>query len=117
MELRWDLDDILKVEDFDTLYFKIESKFEKIDDIHKTLDPEMSTESFKELLDFNDTLANDIYRLWGLPEMMETTDQKSTQAKLLKGRAKDLYIKLADISRKTSHWLKGFEAVLKGIKQ
>ncbi len=105
--LKWNLDDILPLNKFDSLYKEIEKDLIKIEAFYKTLDPRMPSDKFVKFIEFDEKLSEKISRLYDMPHLMESADEKSANAKLLKEKAKDLYIRLSQKTQKISNWLKG----------
>ncbi len=105
--LQWNLDHILPLNQFDSLYREIERDLRKIDGFYKKLSPQMREADFIKFIEFDEALSLKISRLYDMPHLMESVDEKSATAKLLKERAKDLYVVLAKETQKISNWLKG----------
>lgn len=107
--LKWNLDDILPLNKFDSLYEEIERDLIKIKGLHKKLSPKMREVDFAKFIEFDEKLGEKISRLYDLPHLMESVDEKSEAAKMLKERAKDLYLSISRESQGISNWLKGKE--------
>ena len=96
-----------QVADFDKLLAEIEANIEIVEKWWKKLDAKMSTSEFAEFMEYDQTLEKKFSKLMYLPELMEATNQKDAQARLMKSKASDLAIKFNQTSRKIGHWLKG----------
>ncbi len=107
--LKWDLDDILPVGKFDHLYQETALAIGRIDELLKKLSPDMPEAEFAEIINFEENLTSKLMRLYELPSLMESVDEKSEKAKFLKNRAKDLYLQFIDKKRPLEHWIKGKE--------
>jgi len=105
--MKWNLDDILKIEEFDGLYLEIEKDLEQLKKYASELDPKMSEEKFKELIEFEEKFGDKTSRLGGLPSLMMSTDTKDQAARLMQTRAQDLGLKISEIGIKIGHFMKG----------
>lgn len=105
--MKWNLNDILKIEEFDGLYAEIEKDLEQLKKYAYELDPKMSEEKFKELIEFNENFGDKISRLGGLPSLMLASNTKDQKARLMQTRAEDLGLKISEVGIKISHFLKG----------
>lgn len=105
----WDLDDIVTVQGFDALYAEVEQDIARMQGYFAKLSPDMSEDDFRAFIEFDNTSSEKMHRLLYLPHLMEATDQKSQQARLLQSRAEELQLKAANASRPISHWLIGKE--------
>lgn len=115
MQLKWNLNDILRVDKFYELYREIESDLRHIEKLWAGLKPEMKSADFAKFIKFDEKLTEKIARLYDLPHLMESADEKSAKAKLLKERAKDLYVRASQETQKIQNWLKGLD--VKGKKR
>lgn len=114
-EMRWNLDDALPVKRFDALFAEIKADLTKYNAFYAKLGPEMGKEDFRAVIMFDEDVSKKLCRLLDMPLLMESADQKSETAKLLKSRAEDITMEHSNISRKLGHWLQGKE--IKGKKQ
>ena len=105
--MKWNLDDILPLNKFDDLYREIEGEIKVLEKWVGKLDPKMDKEEFKELLEFDEKLGEKIARLGYMPYLMEATDQKNQQAKLLKSRGENLALKISEVGIKIGLWFQG----------
>jgi len=105
--MKWKLDDILKLKDFDKLLAEVEADFLKYKKLIANPKPEMSEKKFKEIVDFGEKLSNKLSRLGGLPGLILTTDTKNQQARLMETRVNNLSLKISEETIKFSHWIKG----------
>jgi oligoendopeptidase F len=106
-KLIWNLDEISPLHKFDDLLKETEKEMEKVDGWWKKLNPKMTTAEFGKYIEYDQNLDEKISRLVYLPELMEATNQKDSQARLMKARVNDLILKYNQKARKIGHWLKG----------
>ncbi len=106
-ELKWRLDDIVTMEKFDKLEKEIKKEVGRAGGWIEKLKPEMSGKDFREMVDWWQGLEEMISRLMYRPYLMETTDSKDQQAKLLKAKASDITLFYGRKLRPMAHWLKG----------
>lgn len=109
----WNLNDIFKEEEFEVRLERVKKEIGKIDEWVKKLDPKMSKDEFKKLMEFGENLGEKFSRLAYLPGLMEAADQKNKQAKIMKSKVDLAAIELSRKMRVISFWLKGIEQ--KGI--
>lgn len=112
----WNLDDILKLKDFDKLYLEVDKESDLIDDFWKRLSPKMTEEDFKEFVEWDEKFGTKLSRLSYLPSLMEAVDQKDREAKRMKTRVDDLALKISEKSMKIGLWFKGLIAGNDGQK-
>ena len=113
-EVRWNLDDILPIKKFDALYKDAEEALKQYELFYANISPEMPELGFKALIDFDEKMSEKISRLLDMPLLMESADQKSATAKLLKSKAENFAVRCANVSRKMGHWIQG--KPVEGIK-
>lgn len=106
-QLHWNLDDVVKLEDYDSLFSEVEEKIGLFDKFYQGMEPGMETEDFKEFIHFCEDISKKTSRLYAMPYMMKSVDQKSEKARLFIDRTNDLNVKIDDASRKLWHWVKG----------
>jgi len=106
-ELRWKLDDIVAMGDFDGLERDIKKEIEKAEEWIGKLNPEMSEKDFEKMVDWWQKLEEMISRLMYLPDLMESANSKDRGAKLLMARAKDTTLFYGKKLRPMVFWLKG----------
>ena len=106
-EVRWNLDDILPIKKFDALYKDAEEALKQYELFYANISPEMPELGFKALIDFDEKMSEKISRLLDVPLLMESADQKSATAKLLKSKAENFAVRCANVSRKMGHWIQG----------
>lgn len=104
---KWNLGELGKVADYDKLLAEIDSNIEVVEKWWKKLSPKMSKDEFAEFMEYDEVLDEKFSRLMYLPELMESTNQKDSQARLMKSKSSDLALKFNKTSRKIGHWLKG----------
>lgn len=105
--LKWNLDHILPIREFDSLFREIELDIAKLQTFTKKLSPDMPAAEFAKFVKFEEMILEKVMKLYDMPSLMESADEKSERAKYLKNRAKDLYLKLQDEKRSIDHWIKG----------
>lgn len=107
MKLNWNLDDILKKDDFDDLFEEIKKDSEILDDWVIKLKPGISNEEFESFLNFDEEMSIKMSRLGHLTGLMEAVNQKDSEAKFLRDKTEKLQLKISEVSVKISMWLKG----------
>lgn len=115
VKLKWNLNEILPIDKFDELHSEIEKDIKQFSKYYEKLSPDMNENDFKDMMDFKESLTEKISRLYCMPDLMTSADQKSEKAKLLKNKAKTLLSKVKESNRKISHWIKGKEQKEKQI--
>lgn len=106
-EKKWNLDDIIKIDDFEAEIIDIRKDMISWKKEWDKVSLKISKDEFKFFIDLDEKLGERISRLMYLPHLMESTNQKDTQAKLLKTRSNDIAIEYSDLTRKLNHWIKG----------
>jgi oligoendopeptidase F len=106
-ELKWNLDDILKEDEFDTVLKSVYSDLPKFDAIFSSMSKDMSEESFKEYLNFSNDVSTRVYRLYYFASLRESANLKDDKAKMLKQKVDELIIKQQESEISISHWLIG----------
>lgn len=110
LDMKWKLDDVLKIKDFDKLLAEVEADFLEYKKLIANPRPNMSEEKFKKIIDFGEKLSNKLSRLGGLPSLILATDTKNQEARLMENKANDLGLKISEETIKFSHWMKGVSA-------
>ena len=105
----WNLSELGTVADYDKLLAEIDSNIATVEKWWGKLSPKMTKEKFAEFMEYDELLDEKFSRLMYLPELMESTNQKDSVARLMKSKATDLALKFNKTSRKIGHWLKGLE--------
>lgn len=105
--MKWNLDDILPLSEFDNLYQEVEKNIKTLEKWVEKLDPKMSQEEFGKMLEFEEELGVKMAKLGYLPYLMEVTNQKDQQAKLLRSREENLALKVSEIGLKIGLWIQG----------
>lgn len=105
--LRWNLWDIVPRGRFSALYQEAESDLSKLGQALKELSPEMPEGRFRYWLDFMEDIQERLSRLSSYCSLWEAGDLNSQEAKLLRARTDDLYIKYREAVIPIHHWLKG----------
>jgi len=105
--VHWDLDQVLPAKDFDTTFAAIESELPQFAIWQKKLTPTMTEADFESYFDWYSKLSEKMTRLYYRPSLAESVDAKSSEAKRMKARAQDLSIRIAEVARPLSMWLKG----------
>lgn len=114
--VHWNLNDILKIEDFKKLYGEIEKEIGKIDEYWRMLSPKMSEAEFVEFIEWDEKYGTKLSRLGYLPALIETTNQKDQEAKKMKSQVDDLSLKISEKSTRVGLWFKGLIANDNGEK-
>ncbi|MFC2091459.1 M3 family oligoendopeptidase [Elusimicrobiota bacterium] len=107
IQMKWKLDDIVTLDKFEKLFTKVENSIKSMSDFVDMLDPDISNKDFKRIIYYIESAKIDMSRLAYRAFLMEAEDQKSSQAKLLKSRVKDLDVMFEDSIRKIDFWLMG----------
>jgi len=107
MNLKWNLDDVLKREDFEGLYNEIEKDGKILESWVEKLKPGISNKEFEKFLNFDEEMSIKMARLGYLPGLMESTNQKDSEAKFLQAKTEKLQLKISETAIKISMWLKG----------
>lgn len=105
--VQWDLEQILPIEQFDEVYAQIEADIPKYIEWQTKLTPDMPEQDFKQYIGWSNDLSAKIARLYDRVSLWESTDGKAGEPALLKSRAQDLGVKLSEVARPISMWLKG----------
>jgi len=105
--LRWNLGDIVPRGRFSALYQSVESDLSKLTEAVKELSPEMPEDRFRYWMDFIEDVLERLSRLSGYCSLWEAADLNSQEAKLLRSRSDQLYIKYRDAVIPLHHWIKG----------
>ncbi len=105
--MKWNLDDIVKIENWERLFAEVKVNFEIYKKMIAKPDPNMSAEKFKKIIDFGEELENKTSRLSGLPKLILAVDTKDQKARLMITKVQDLGLRMAEYTIKFSHWLKG----------
>lgn len=108
-KIEWKLDDLWPISEFEERFGEVEREIDNIERWWQKLDGEMSTSEFGKFLKWSEELGEKMHILGGRPSLMEAVNVNDREAKLMKAKINDLSLKLADLSRKTGHWLKGLE--------
>jgi len=108
-KLTWNLNDVLKVKDFNALYNKIDISLDQLDNFYENLSPDMTIEDFKAYVEFDEQLSEDFKRLAYLPELMLATNVEDNIAKKLQSKVQNLGIKHTEKNAKIGLWLQGKE--------
>ncbi|MCX6726790.1 MAG: M3 family oligoendopeptidase, partial [Candidatus Shapirobacteria bacterium] len=106
--MQWNLEDII-------IEKNIEERINKFDNLLKTLNSKISEKEFEMIILESESLGEEITKINYLPELKEATDQKDEEAKKEKSKAREVYLKYAEVGRKLDHWIKGLE--VKGLER
>jgi oligoendopeptidase F len=105
----WNLDDIVKLDDFESLYKITEKQILDYANIFEKLNPNMTEQEFVDYTKFHEEVVENLHKLGSRPALMEAADQKDSLALKLKNQVKDLEIKFSEVVQPISLWLKGKE--------
>ncbi len=111
----WNLDDIVKLDQFDELYKETSKLIEDYAKIFDNLSPNMPEADFVEYTKHHERAMENLHRLGSRPALMEAADQKDSLALKLKNQVKDLEIKFSEAVQPISLWLKGKEVQGKDV--
>lgn len=103
----WNLDDIVRLDEFDTLYETARTEIAQFDDYFAKMSPTMPTEEFAAFTYHHERCVEHLHRLSARPELMVATNQKDSLAIKLKNRVKDLEVFFSEKVQPISLWLKG----------
>lgn len=106
-KVKWNLDDILKIEDFEKALGQAEKEIEMTERWWNRLSPEMGVDEFADFMEFDEKVDEEFSKLSYLPHLMESTNQKDEEARLMKTKVSDLALRFNQTSRKIGHWIKG----------
>jgi oligoendopeptidase F len=107
--VNWNLDDVCKKSDFDRLLKEMEGEIEVTEKWWEKLEPNMDGKEFEKFLKYDEELGEKFSKVGYLPMLMDSVDQKDSEARLMQTKATDLALKYNQKSRKIGHWLKGLE--------
>ena len=105
--MKWNLDDIMPLDKFDSLYKEVEAEIKTLEKWVEKVNPKMSQKEFGQMLEFNEKMGVKIAKLAYLPELIEAVDQKNQRAKLMKSRVDNLGLKVSDVATKLGLWIQG----------
>ncbi|HEX8923457.1 MAG TPA: hypothetical protein VF828_01845, partial [Patescibacteria group bacterium] len=106
-KINWNLDDILKIDDFENYYKETEKLTDKLEEYWEKLTPEMNEETFKEVVIFDEMLGQRVSRLGHRGGLWSAVDQKNSEARLLESKVDNLSLKYSEKARKINQWIKG----------
>lgn len=105
--MNWKLDDICPKEKFGALLEEIDKESKILEEWWKKLSPEMEEKEFKRYVELDQNLEEKVMRAWYLPELMEAINLKDTEAREMKGKAQEMWLKITKKGRRFDRWLKG----------
>jgi oligoendopeptidase F len=105
--LKWNLDDILKTDEFENLNQEILERIKETQKMVSRLSPNMPTGEFAKIIEYDEETGEKLSRLNYLPHLLEAVDQKNQIAKLFKSKADQISLQSEEVARKISHWIKG----------
>jgi len=105
--VQWNLDDILSLDQFDSLYAEVEAAIPECSLWLEKLTPAMPESLLQEYFAWHFELAEKVTRLYDRAALWESTDGKAGEPARLKARVQDLSIKLSEVERPSSMWFKG----------
>ncbi len=100
----------MEVKDFDSLYGETEKKLKEFTLLWDKVSPGISAGKFMDIINLAQEIFFSISRLGGRAGLMEAADQSCKEAKVLKGRARDLELWAEKITRPFFSWIKGKNA-------
>ncbi len=107
MKTTWNLDDIVSLKDWSKLYAELEADLLAYEKWWPKLAPNMAAKDFAAFIQFDEAFSEKLTRVYDRAALWEDTDQTSAEAKKLKSRANDLFVKISQATTKISHWFKG----------
>ena len=107
--MHWNLDNIEKKENFENLNQEIRDDLKGLIKQSQKLNSGMKESDFLELITANENLIEKVSRAACLPELMLTTNQRDSYARLMKSKIDNLILEINGETRKIDHWLKGLE--------
>ncbi|MBU1111317.1 MAG: M3 family oligoendopeptidase [archaeon] len=114
-ELRWEIQDVLGKQDFESIYKSLDADLNKFKQIKKKLEPSMNTSEFKKIIDYTESLKERSSRLNAYVALILASNIKDKKSRQLQSMLDNLSIKASDASMFLSHWMKGLE--IKGLKK
>ena len=105
--LNWNLDHVLKKQDFEKKLVEIEKEIEKIEGWWQILDSKMSERDFRKMMIFDEKIKEELAIINYLPHLILSVDQKNQEALQMEARANDLSLLYGEKARKIHHWIKG----------
>lgn len=106
-EMRWNLNDIIPQGRFDQLFNQVERDIETLRGSLKRYSPDIGEQRFRREMEFNERLVERLSRLSAYCSLLESTDLKSQDAKLLRARTDNLLVRYSEAVIPIHHWLKG----------
>jgi|GEM_PF-2351377 len=103
----WDLDDIIKIGDFDLFCEETKVGFHLAKDRFKKLNRTSGAEAFREFVYLVENLRDRVVKITDLPFLMRAKDQESEVAKTLENKSIQLGVEYQEIEDKLTHWLNG----------
>lgn len=107
MNLKWNLDDILKKADFDKIFEEVKVDAYILESWVLKLKPNISEKEFEKFLNFDEAMSIKMARMGYLPSLMEATNQKDSEAKFMRDKMEKLQLRISETAVKISMWLKG----------
>lgn len=108
-KLTWNLDDILRVDQFDVLLAEFSHDFQQFSAWFERLQPDMDERTFQAYIAFSEGVAAKVQRLYALGHLLLQEDVHSPLAQLMHSKALDISAKYFDAAIKIDHWLLGKE--------
>ena len=115
MDIRWNLDKILPIKDFDKSISLFERKIQLFTSIYSTSSTEIKISEFKSLLNLYIELTIDIYKIYTRAMLAEETNNNDESIKYIKTKANNIYVIFQNNTRSFINWIKGKETVNKNI--
>ncbi len=108
-ELNWNLHDIIPTDNFEKLYSQVETELLQYKTFKQDLNPGMSEEKFKKVLEFSEQFKEKLSRLSAYTSLILATDIKSQEARVFQSKIDNLSIKISEQTMYLSHWIKGLK--------
>lgn len=108
-KINWNLEDVLPFKDYATRLANAEITVEKFATEITNLDPAMSLERFKKLINDYESLLEELMRLYSRALLWEEVAQHEPEPKYMKSKANNLLVNFDDKTRIFWLWIKGKE--------
>ncbi len=113
--VNWNLDDIVKLDEFDALYDLTKKEIEQFKNYFDLMSPYMTEEDFAAFSKHHEKTVSHLHRLDARPGLMETVDKADSLALKLKNRVKDLEVLFSEQIQPINLWIKGKQVADKPV--
>ncbi len=115
IELSWNLDDIITIQQFDEYVALVKKDIQQFDRWWLKLNPTMPEEEFKEYVSFALEAGDRLSRVSSRPHLTESVNEKDKTAQTQKSIVKDLSLQFSEVTTKIDLWFKGIKVQDKKI--